>query len=90
MPTYAIGDIHGNLSALDDLLSRVVPELQPADTLVFLGDYIDRGPDSRGCVESIVRLKEEADFSVVSLLGNHEQWMLRTLDNPTKQAEALP
>ena len=47
MPTYAIGDIHGNLAALDDLLSRVVPELQPADTLVFLGDYIDRGPDSR-------------------------------------------
>ena len=86
MPTYAIGDIHGNLAALDDLLSRVVPELQPADTLVFLGDYIDRGPDSRGCVESIVRLKEEADFSVVSLLGNHEQWMLRTLDNPTKHS----
>lgn len=82
MPTYAIGDIHGNLTALDDLLARVLPELTSDDTLVFLGDYIDRGPDSRGCVERIVRLKEEAAFSLVTLLGNHEQWMLRTMDDP--------
>ena len=86
MPTYAIGDIHGNLGALDDLLSQVVPELNPGDTLVFLGDYIDRGPDSRGCVERIVRLKARADFSVVALLGNHEQWMLRSLDDPTRHS----
>jgi len=86
MPTYAIGDIHGNLSALDDLLAKVTPEMTPQDTLVFLGDYIDRGPNSRGCVDRIVRLKENADFTVVALLGNHEQWMLRTLDDPTKHS----
>lgn len=86
MSTYAIGDIHGNLDALEDLLAQVVPELNANDTLVFLGDYIDRGPDSRGCVERIVRLKAEADFTVVGLLGNHEQWMLRTLDDRTRHS----
>ena len=45
MATVAIGDIHGNLGPLEDLLSQVVPEMRPEDTLVFLGDYIDRGPD---------------------------------------------
>lgn len=86
MSTYTVGDIHGNLGPLEDLLSRVIPELQPEDTLVFLGDYIDRGPDSRRCVERIVRLKAEADFTVVTLLGNHEQWMLRSLHDSKRHS----
>ena len=83
MPTIAVGDIHGNLLALNHLLAQIVPRLRPEDTLVFLGDYIDRGPDSCGCVERIIRLKVEARFSVVTLLGNHEQWMLKSLRDPT-------
>ena len=55
MATVAVGDIHGNLLALDDLLNKVLPTLARDDTLVFLGDYIDRGPDSRGCLERIIR-----------------------------------
>lgn len=86
MATIAIGDIHGNLGPLEDLLSRVVPELRPEDTLVFLGDYIDRGPDSKGCIERLWRLKSEAEFHVVTLLGNHEQWMLRSLHDPMKHS----
>jgi len=43
----AIGDIHDNSVAPDDLHLRVLPEITPDDTLVFLGDYVDRGPDSR-------------------------------------------
>jgi serine/threonine protein phosphatase 1 len=86
MATIAIGDIHGNFEALDDLLSRVEPELRPDDTLVFLGDYIDRGPDSKGCVERILRLRNAADFRVVALLGNHEQWMLRSLHDPSRHS----
>ena len=86
MSTYAVGDIHGNSRALDDLLLHVLAEVTPDDTLVFLGDYIDRGPDSRGCVERIVRLKAESEFTLVTLLGNHEQWMLRTLDDPKKHS----
>jgi len=86
MPTYAIGDIHGHLAPLDDLLAQLLPEIKPEDTLVFLGDYIDRGPDSKGCVERIVQMKAEAGFTVVALLGNHEQWMLRTLHDPLRHS----
>ena len=82
MSTIAIGDIHGNLAALEDLLAQILPDVHGADTLVFLGDYIDRGPDTRGCIETIIRLKETAKFQVITLLGNHEQWMLRSVHNP--------
>ena len=44
MSTIAIGDLHGNLEALDDLLEELTPEIKSEDTIVFLGDYIDRGP----------------------------------------------
>lgn len=82
MSTYAIGDIHGNLAALDSLLRQIGPELGPGDVLVFLGDYIDRGAHSKGCIERIVRLKAETKCGVVALLGNHEQWMLRSMNDP--------
>ena len=75
----AIGDIHGNIAALQDLLETVVPELTEDDTLVFLGDYVDRGADTKACVEEILRLEREASFCVVALLGNHEEWMLATM-----------
>jgi hypothetical protein len=48
--TIAIGDIHGNLPALNDLLGIVAPEVRAGDTVVFLGDYIDRGSSSRQCL----------------------------------------
>ena len=53
--TIAIGDVHGNRAALDDLLTRLEPDLEASDTVVFLGDYIDRGPDSKGCIDRILR-----------------------------------
>ena len=64
MATVAIGDIHGNIAALQDLLETVVPELTEDDTLVFLGDYVDRGADTKACVEEILRLEREASFCV--------------------------
>lgn len=72
MATVAVGDIHGNLSAFEDLLVKVMPIMGRDETLVFLGDYIDRGLDTRGCLDRIVSLQEEADCAVVTLLGNHE------------------
>jgi predicted phosphodiesterase len=51
MATVVIGDVHGNLRALDDLLAQLGTRLAAKDTAVFLGDYIDRGPDSRGCID---------------------------------------
>jgi serine/threonine protein phosphatase 1 len=78
---FAIGDIHGNIRALDDLLEKILPQLSAGDTLVFLGDYIDRGPNVRECVDRIIDLKATAAFSVITLLGNHEDWMLKSHRN---------
>ncbi len=72
---YAIGDIHGCLDKLRVLMDRIASEIDPAqDTLVFLGDYIDRGPSSFEVVEYLIRLK--ARFTdVVFLKGNHEEML---------------
>jgi serine/threonine protein phosphatase 1 len=86
MSVIAIGDIHGQSEALRDLLVQILPELRQEDTLVFLGDYIDRGPHSRECVDQIIRLKAESPCPVITLLGNHEQWMLRSLNDPTRHS----
>ena len=73
---FAIGDIHGNLSHLELLMDKIKPALNPQrDTLVFLGDYIDRGPDSKGVVDFILRLRTEFPH-VVCLKGNHEALFL--------------
>ena len=69
---YAIGDIHAELEKLEELLGLL--PLQADDTLVFLGDYIDRGPDARGVVERLVRLRDER--RCIFLLGNHESMLL--------------
>ncbi len=81
---YAIGDIHGRLDLLDDLLARIRRDadnhtLDCARSLVFLGDYIDRGSESRGVIE---RLLDDPlpGFATVRLMGNHEEAMLAFLD----------
>lgn len=89
MATIAVGDIHGNYPALASLLQKIEPELTGDDTLVFLGDYIDRGPYSRDCVEHILALRRNAEFQVVALLGNHEEWMLRTMRDYTRHSWLL-
>ena len=89
MATIAIGDIHGNYRALANLLQKVLSEIHRDDALVFLGDYIDRGPDSKGCIEEIIRLSVEAAFSVVTLRGNHEEWLLATMDDYAKHSWLL-
>jgi serine/threonine protein phosphatase 1 len=89
MATFAIGDIHRNIRALDDLLAHISPEVDAADTVVFLGDYIDRGPDSRGCVERILDFRQTAKARVITLLGNHEQWLLQTYRNHTRHSGIL-
>ena len=71
---FAVGDIHGCSHLLRRLLDRI-PFDPKADTLLFLGDYLDRGPDVRGTVETILRLKGTSD-NVICLRGNHEQMFL--------------
>ncbi|RTK96333.1 MAG: serine/threonine protein phosphatase [Neisseriaceae bacterium] len=68
----AFGDIHGHLGCLQKILDSVVP--QKDDILVFLGDYIDRGPDSKGVIDKLIDLSKE--FNIVTIAGNHEEMML--------------
>lgn len=89
MSTIAIGDIHGNFQALDRLLKRISPDICSDDTVVFLGDYIDRGPGSKNCIERILDFQNGAKGIVVTLLGNHEQWFMRTYTDYTKHSWLL-
>ena len=80
---YAIGDIHGRLDLLEQLLARIHADLQhrPASKalLVFVGDLIDRGPSSAQVIERL-RTYHRAGVRPVFLLGNHEEVLLRILD----------
>jgi len=75
---YAIGDIHGCLEKLKDLMSRIDIDRQN-DTLIFIGDYIDRGKYSREVVDYVIRLQGEYK-NTVCLLGNHEYMLVRYLE----------
>lgn len=74
--TFAIGDIHGELALLRTLMARL-PRLDAHDTLVFVGDYIDRGPHSKQVVEYVRYLPKMTQAKVVALRGNHEDAWLR-------------
>ncbi len=77
--TFAVGDIHGDLAALQTLFARL-PQLAAGDTLVFLGDYVDRGPDSAGVVTWLRELAATTAAKVVFLRGNHEDAWLQVID----------
>jgi len=72
---YLIGDIHGQLSKLKNLISKIKPDLESNDLIIFLGDYLDRGPKSFEVIEFLLKLKSENN--IVCLLGNHEDMFLR-------------
>lgn len=79
MPTprvFSIGDIHGCSIALAALIDAI--ELQPQDTLVTLGDFVDRGIDSRGVLEQLIALQSKCNL--VPILGNHDEMMLHSRD----------
>lgn len=77
--TFAIGDIHGEPDHLAALLARL-PALEANDTLIFLGDYLDRGARSREAVEHVRTMATRTAARVVCLRGNHEDAWLRVCD----------
>jgi serine/threonine protein phosphatase 1 len=77
--TFAIGDIHGDLEQLLDLLRRIGP-IDRSDKLVFLGDYLDRGPSSREVVQFIRHELPKTGARIVALRGNHEDAWLRVIN----------
>jgi serine/threonine protein phosphatase 1 len=74
MTTYVVGDIHGCLAELRYLIEQL--PLEHDDRLVFLGDYIDRGPHSMGVVSYLLELPKQANVEAVFLKGNHEDMFL--------------
>ncbi len=71
----AVGDIHGCSKALDAILGAM--QLTSNDTLITLGDYVDRGPDTKGVIDRLIELSTSC--KLVPLLGNHEEMMLDVL-----------
>lgn len=72
----AISDIHGCLKSLETLLEVIQPT--PDDLIVTLGDYVDRGPDSKGVIDRLLDLQET--HNLIYLMGNHEIQMIRALE----------
>ena len=88
---YCIGDIHGRLDLLEELHAQVMQDcagFTGHKTMVYLGDYIDRGSQSSQVLELLIT-QPLADFECIHLLGNHEQAMLDFLVDPRKAAAWL-
>ena len=79
---YAVGDVHGCLALLEDLLAKIETDLAERPVgeayLIFVGDLIDRGPDSAGVIERLRRY-EPRGLRTIFLMGNHEEYLLRIL-----------
>jgi serine/threonine protein phosphatase 1 len=84
--TFVIGDIHGCVDEVDRLVDALAPAA--ADTLVFLGDYVDRGPASKGVIDRLLRLRREGPRCVF-LRGNHEDMFLGFLGEGGAFGEAF-
>ena len=75
----AVGDVHGEYEKLKKLMRRI--KFDPAqDILIFLGDLIDRGPESLQCFDYVMHLQKQYPDSVIYLMGNHEREMLDYFD----------
>lgn len=81
----AIGDIHGNLNAVSQLICFLESKYSSSD-VVFLGDYVDRGKDSAGVIDFLIDIKEQNKFNSITFLrGNHEDCMLYSIKNPNSR-----
>lgn len=85
-PFYVIGDVHGRLDLLDRLLAKIDAEEGAADVpLVFVGDYIDRGEQSAQVLRRVHALCQDTERQVVCLTGNHEDMLLKFMDDPAER-----
>lgn len=87
---WAVGDIHGRLDLLKPLVEAIMEDAAATAAtrkiVIFLGDYIDRGPDSQGVIRYLIDLPKDAGIEWRFLKGNHEEAMLNFLDDPAKGA----
>jgi serine/threonine protein phosphatase 1 len=88
--TYAIGDIHGSLAKLRRLVARCEREADGGPMrFVFIGDYIDRGPDSRGVIDYVIDLQSRLGTNAICLKGNHEALALAAVDSSDHEDQWL-
>ena len=87
---YAVGDVHGRLDVLEPLVADILSDVRATapkggerPLLVFLGDYVDRGPSSAGVIDLILQLSKNPALEVCPLKGNHEEAMLTFLYEPS-------
>ena len=82
--TFAIGDVHGCFAKLDNLMHRCAEYAgSRPHRFVLLGDYIDRGPESRPVIKKLRRLTAQRPDDVICLKGNHEDMLLSAVDEPS-------
>lgn len=75
---WVVSDIHGCLASLRSLIENLVVPSKD-DTICFVGDYIDRGPDSKGVIDYVKSLEEQG-FPIVALMGNHEEFLIHSFE----------
>ncbi len=87
---YAIGDIHGCARLLDALVAKIEKDARGLENarLIFLGDYVDRGPDSKGVLDRLIEL-QAGEPATVFLKGNHEAVMLDFITDPNQMLHWL-
>lgn len=88
VPLYVIGDVHGRCDLLMRLIAMIDADIEARQienaTLVFVGDYVDRGPQSSLVLSLMLELIWDVNRRVIALKGNHEAMLLSFLDNPEK------
>ena len=80
---YAIGDIHGCNTELKLLLDKVLDDVVSGDIIVFVGDYCDRGPNTKEVIDTVINLRKnmkKQGIDVITLMGNHEKMWLDYID----------
>jgi serine/threonine protein phosphatase 1 len=88
--TYAIGDCHGCLEQLQSLIEQCEGDAgEGRSRFVFLGDYIDRGPDSRGVLDHLIDLQKWSPDEIICLLGNHEAMLLAAIGDEENESRWL-
>ena len=89
MNIFAIGDIHGSLRELTSLHKKILTHNKfdvKNDHIIYLGDYIDRGKNSKEVIDQIIKLKKK-NIKIICLMGNHEEFMLDFLFNKINNIE---
>ena len=84
-PFLAIGDLHGRFDLLANLVEKI-PDSHKSESLVFLGDYVDRGEDTKKLLKLLMTITGYEDTSIICLRGNHEQMLLDFIDDPQRHA----